>query len=649
MSVTSSRPSKATAPTSKASKAPSQSASQKPTGSREQAELIPSSLSPTEYDETSGIHSVYVTWDDVAVKSRKTNVPILKSVSGIARPGQTLALMGASGAGKTTLLNFLMQRNMKGLKMSGQILYNGNTLTNGRGLPRISAYVQQEDLFVGNLTVREHLSIQASLKVPKANRKERQERVNSLIRDLKLEQCSHGRIGVSGVRKGISGGEAKRLALASELLSHPSILFCDEPTTGLDSYLASELVGLLDELAQKNMTIICTIHSPSSEIFCKFDQVMFLAEGRVAYWGTPEQCYNFFGGAVGSDLLILPNRNLAHMVIEGLAIHPERVEQSRLKVGRICDKFAEWQKQQPPIDLEDAAEARKLRPLIGCRNVPLHRLFFAIFRRTLLDIMRNPSLARAKFFQKVFMGVFLGLLYLNSKLDQDGIISRKGALFYYISELTYATIFGIQTFLPQHFPLMAREYHDGLYPVSIYYIATILAYLPLFTLDGIVMVTISYWMIGLHNTATSFFTTLLTTILVEWSAVSVGIMVSAAAPSYAFAVSISGPLLTMFSLTGGLYTNVAKMPVWIRWIQYLSWFRFGYEALIVNEWQHYPSITCEPKHSGAICEDSGDDVIRNLNFEKHNLYFNEICMFFYIIGAYIIGYVGLVVRVLWAR
>ncbi|KAI6197027.1 ABC transporter domain-containing protein [Aphelenchoides besseyi] len=95
MSVTSSRPSKATAPTSKASKAPSQSASQKPTGSREQAELIPSSLSPTEYDETSGIHSVYVTWDDVAVKSRKTNVPILKSVSGIARPGQTLALMGA--------------------------------------------------------------------------------------------------------------------------------------------------------------------------------------------------------------------------------------------------------------------------------------------------------------------------------------------------------------------------------------------------------------------------------------------------------------------------------------------------------------------------------------------------------------------------
>ncbi|KAI6242749.1 hypothetical protein M3Y99_00181500 [Aphelenchoides fujianensis] len=633
--------SKPAAPTSSKTAAPSASA-------RKSATERPAAVSPSEAEAAGGVHSVHVAWDDVVVSSKKTKFPILKGV----------------GAGKTTLLNFLMQRNMKGLKTGGQVLYNGNALPNGRGLPRISAYVQQEDLFVGNLTVREHLSIQASLKVPKGSRTERTERVNAvsgrkpainylctlqMIKDLKLEQCAHNRIGVSGVRKGISGGEAKRLALASELLSHPSILFCDEPTTGLDSFLASELVGLLDELAQKNMTIICTIHSPSSEIFCKFDQVMFLAEGRVAYWGTPDQCYKFFGEVCAPELPILPNRNLAHTVIEGLAIHPENAEKCRLKVARICDKYEAWHKTQPAAEFEDPADAHRRRPLIGRRKVPLHRLFFGIFRRTLLDIWRNPALAQAKFCQKVFMGFFLGLLYLNSPTDQDGVVSRKGALFYYISELTYATIFGIQTFLPQHFPLLAREYHDGLYPVSVYYVATILAYLPLFTLDGIVMVSISYWMIGLHRTAKTFFTTLLTTILVEWSAVSVGIMVSAAAPSYAFAVSISGPLLTMFSLTGGLYTNITKIPAWIRWIQYLSWFRFGYEALIVNEWQHYATIDCHPNHDNAVCEGSGHEVIKNLNFEEDNVAFNQVCMFFYIIGAYVIGYIGLVIRVLWAR
>ncbi|KAI6242686.1 ABC transporter domain-containing protein [Aphelenchoides fujianensis] len=623
--------SKPAAPTSSKTAAPSASS----------ATERPAAVSPSEAEAAGGVHSVHVAWDDVVVSSKKTKFPILKGVSGVARPGQTVALMGASGAGKTTLLNFLMQRNMKGLKTGGQVLYNGNSLPKGRGLPRISAYVQQEDLFVGNLTVREHLSIQASLKVPKGSRAERTERVNAMIKDLKLEQCAHNRIGVSGVRKGISGGEAKRLALASELLSHPSILFCDEPTTGLDSFLASELVGLLDELAQKNMTIICTIHSPSSEIFCKFDQVMFLAEGRVAYWGTPDQCYKFFGEVCAPELPILPNRNLAHTVIEGLAIHPENAEKCRLKVARICDKYEAWHKTQPAAEFEDPADAHRRRPLIGRRKVPLHRLFFGIFRRTLLDIWRNPALAQAKFCQKVFMGFFLGLLYLNSPTDQDGVVSRKGALFYYISELTYATIFGIQTTSrcwPASTTTASIRSPSTTWPPSS-------PYLPLFTLDGIVMVSISYWMIGLHRTAKTFFTTLLTTILVEWSAVSVGIMVSAAAPSYAFAVSISGPLLTMFSLTGGLYTNITKIPAWIRWIQ----FRFGYEALIVNEWQHYAKIDCHPNHDNAVCEGSGHEVIKNLNFEEDNVAFNQVCMFFYIIGAYVIGYIGLVIRVLWAR
>lgn len=99
----------------------------------------------------------------------------------------------------------------------------------------------------------------------------------------------------------------------------------------------------------------------------------------------------------------------------------------------------------------------------------------------------------------------------------------------------------------------------------------ILAYLPLFTIDGICMVSISYWLIGLNPSVIAFFRTLAITTLIEWSAVSVGVAVSSAAPSYAVAVSISGPLLTLFSLTGGLYTNVSTMHPAVRWVQYLSW------------------------------------------------------------------------------
>lgn len=83
---------------------------------------------------------------------------VVFSVSGQVRPGQLLAIMGASGAGKTTLLNVLTNRNLRRLVVEGEVLVNGENV--GSSMTRISAYVQQDDLFIGTLTVREHLVFQ---------------------------------------------------------------------------------------------------------------------------------------------------------------------------------------------------------------------------------------------------------------------------------------------------------------------------------------------------------------------------------------------------------------------------------------------------------------------------------------------------------
>ncbi|MFH4979738.1 hypothetical protein AB6A40_006447 [Gnathostoma spinigerum] len=271
--------------------------------------------------------------------------------------------------------------------------------------------------------------------------------------------------------------------------------------------------------------------------------------------------------------------------------------------------------------------------------------------RSILDNMRNPSLLKAKLTQKVFMGIFLGLLYFQTPMDQDGVISIKGALFYYISELTYSTMFGIQTFLPSDFPLLVREYHDGIYPVFCYYLAKVLSYLPIFTMDGMIMVCLSYFLIGLRFSAANFLQTVLTCVLIEWSTASVGIMISSVSPSYGVAVSISGPLLTVFSITGGLYTNIKMIPDWISWIQYFSWFRFGYETLITNQFGNFGNITCNLRSGevAQVCEESGEKIIYNLNFDVANKHFNQFAMLFYVMCVYMIGYVGTVIRVQLAR
>lgn len=110
---------------------------------------------------------------------------------------------------------------------------------------------------------------------------------------MNLKKCENTLIG-SEMIKGISGGEKRRLAFASEVLTNPSILYCDEPTSGLDSFMAVSVVESMKSLAKQGKTIVCTIHQPSSEIFELFDKFCLLAEGRLAFIGSPQGAYEFF-------------------------------------------------------------------------------------------------------------------------------------------------------------------------------------------------------------------------------------------------------------------------------------------------------------------------------------------------------------------
>jgi len=83
---------------------------------------------------------------------------------------------------------------------------------------------------------------------------------------------------------GISGGERKRLSLATELLSNPDIIFADEPTSGLDSYMAHAVCKILQSLSQEGKLVICVIHQPSSEIFELFSDLLLLAKGRPTFY-----------------------------------------------------------------------------------------------------------------------------------------------------------------------------------------------------------------------------------------------------------------------------------------------------------------------------------------------------------------------------
>jgi ABC-type multidrug transport system ATPase subunit/ABC-type multidrug transport system permease subunit len=208
---------------------------------------------------------------------------LLDGVSFTAYPTEFVGVMGPSGAGKTTLLMSMIGYLRPTF---GRTVINGDELSTHYDRYRGAiGYVPQEDIIHGELTVYEALYFTAKLRLPPdTDDAEIARRIDQVLVDLEIAPTRDVRIG-SPERKGISGGQRKRVNLALELLTEPSLLCLDEPTSGLASEDAANVMRLLRKLADQGRTILITIHQPSLQVYRKLDNVLYLADGEEVYYG----------------------------------------------------------------------------------------------------------------------------------------------------------------------------------------------------------------------------------------------------------------------------------------------------------------------------------------------------------------------------
>ncbi|MCS7298025.1 MAG: ATP-binding cassette domain-containing protein [Bacteroidia bacterium] len=209
--------------------------------------------------------------------------------------GRLVGIMGPSGAGKSTLLKLLSgQLN----PTQGKVYLNGKNIhTERRSIQGLLGYVPQEDLLIEELTVWENVYYAARLAYPtdEAARKA----TETTLRELGLSGIAHLPVG-SALNPVISGGQRKRVNIALEAVRGPLVLFVDEPTSGLSSSDALQVVELLQALTREGRIVFFTLHQPSSEIYKKLDHLLFLDEGGYAiYWGTPIAALQHFRRAAG--------------------------------------------------------------------------------------------------------------------------------------------------------------------------------------------------------------------------------------------------------------------------------------------------------------------------------------------------------------
>lgn len=561
------------------------------------------------------VFPVSIRWRNITCslsdKSSKAVRFLLNNISGEARPGRFLAIMGPSGSGKTTLLNVLAGQLAASprLHLSGLLEVNGQ---NTSRTPYKFAYVRQEDLFFSQLTVRETLSLAAELQLPQITSGEaRAEYVNSLLFKLGLVSCADSVVGDAKVR-GISGGEKKRLSLACELIASPSVIFADEPTTGLDAFQAEQVMETFSQLAQDGHTVICSIHQPRSSIYYKFDDIVLLSEGSLIYTGpAKDEALSYFAryGYICPD-----HMNPAEFLADLISIDyssSQSVSSSRKRVDGLVESFSLQNSfflyATPLVHKDIPTEGIKVRATK--RKGSWWRQFCMLFKRAWMQASRDGPTNKVRARMSIASAIIFGSVFWRMGRSQTSIQDRMGLLQVAAINTAMAALTKTVGVFPKERSIVNRERAKGSYALGPYLLSKLLAETPITAAFPLMFGAVLYPMARLHPSVSRFgkFCGIVT--VESFAASAMGLTVGAMVPTAEAATAVGPSLMTVFIVFGGYYVNADNTPLIFRWIPRVSLIRWAFEGLCINEFRGL-----QFEHQNVFDVQTGEQALERLSF-----------------------------------
>ncbi|CAI5708087.1 unnamed protein product [Hyaloperonospora brassicae] len=574
-------------------------------------------------------------WDKLCLKremwkrSAGGNTPygsgelMLDNLSGLVRTQEFLVITGPSKAECTALLSCLAGYEDD---MEGVVTLNGHARS--KTTDSYVPCVAREDLFHETLTVQEHLLAQTHLRMGHTYTDELcLKRVEQVMEDTELSCCRDKLIG-GGIFTlcGLTRGERKLLAIATALLTNPSILFVEDPTDGLDATSAERVVAKLRWLAiEKGLAVVTTLHHPFSQSYGLFDKLYLVADASCVYDDKALDCIAYFStlGYVCPEYVNPMDHFMLQMVVgdrkrdtEGMArlsyLKHEWAQHSSVVYDEHAIRGAATTSQDAVVDgsgwprhnYHHTKCCSQLWLMWACHVRRLSRYGFVFWWHLLAALL---------------IGVVFGLVYLDLELsDEHGIQNVAGSFFYAIVVQMLFSAYRSFVFLPRETAIALRGCHEnggGFSFLLSWLITKNAAELPSLIVSSIALFAPIYLLVGIGHGFKVYVFMQIIIILAGWTATGLVLVTLAALRNVVRAVIAFATFMVLFAQCGGLLIHVGDIPNWLVWLHHISPINFGYRAMMAVFWARVDTIDCDWTLVNCIAL-TGDGVLEFYSMES---------------------------------
>uniref|UniRef100_A0A6N2MYY0 ABC transporter domain-containing protein n=1 Tax=Salix viminalis TaxID=40686 RepID=A0A6N2MYY0_SALVM len=591
----------------------------------------------------------------VEVRYRNLSVEVeYEVVHGKPLPTLWNTLKNAFGAscGKTTLLQALAAKLDKSLKVEGEISYNGYRLS--EFVPqKTSVYISQYDQHISEMTVRETLDFSARCQgiggradiMKEISRREKEAGIvpepdidtymkatsfeglkrtlqtDYILKILGLDNCADTMVG-DAMRRGISGGQKKRLTTGEMIIGPTKALFMDEISNGLDSSTTFQIVSCMQQLAHiTKSTMLVSLLQPAPETFDLFDDIILMAEGEIVYHGPRKKCP--------------PRKGIADFLQEVVSERDQgqywyhQQPHSHVSIDTLVKNFQEFhvgQKLEGDLSRPlQKSECHKDALTFSIYSLRKWELFKACMDREWLLMKRNLSLHVFK--SLVVTALITMTLFIRSRMSVDMVDANlfMGSLFYALIRLMCNGIAELSLTV-QRMGVFYKQRDFYFYPAWAYSVPAAILKIPFSLLDAFLWTALTYYVIGFSPEPERFFYQFFLLFLVHQVSISMFRLIASIVRNPSIASTCALFIILITFLFGGFVIRKPSLPSWLRWGFWLSPLAYAEIGASLNEflaprWQKVSSSNIT----------LGQQIL-----ESRGLYFNEY--FYWIPLAALIGF-----------